>query len=72
MATLDESTRRAYGSVDRQPCAAKSCFATFEGSPANEGDVRHCNRAGPDGGHAHRWDGQSWQVVVGRLEYDRT
>jgi hypothetical protein len=72
MATLDASTRRGFGSADRRQCAAKSCFATFEGGPAKEGEVRHCNRAGPDGGHAHRWDGQSWQVVVGRLEYDRT
>ena len=72
MTSLDATTRRGFGSAERQPCASKSCFATFEGSPANEGEVRHCNRGGPDGGHAHRWDGTSWQVVAGQMEHDRS
>jgi hypothetical protein len=56
----------------RQPCAAKNCFATFAGDTGRDGEVRHCNRAGPDGGHPHRWDGSSWQVVTGnRMQHDR-
>ena len=55
----------------RQSCVTQTCFATFDGARAQEGDVRHCNRAGPDGGHAHRWDGQSWQVVSGQMQHDR-
>ena len=62
----------AYGSLERQQCASSSCFATFDGSPAREDEVRHCNRAGPDGGHAHRWDGQTWQVVSGRMQHDHS
>jgi hypothetical protein len=72
MATLDEKTRRALRPADRQTCAAESCFATFEGSPAHEDEVRHCNRGGPDGGHLHRWDGQRWQLRAGRMEHDHT
>jgi hypothetical protein len=71
METLGAVSRRAFGSTERQPCAAKGCFATFEGSPARDDEVRHCNRGGPDGGHPHRWDGQHWQFVDGRMEYDR-
>ena len=55
----------------RQSCLVNGCFATFR-SQAREGDVRHCNRTGPDGGHAHRWDGQHWQVVAGGMEHDRS
>jgi hypothetical protein len=55
----------------RQPCLAKGCFATFEASPAKDGEVRHCTRTGPDGGHVHRWDGAHWQVVAGSMEHDR-
>jgi hypothetical protein len=56
----------------RQSCATKGCFATFESSPAHDGEVRHCNRSGPDGGHPHRWDGTSWQVVEGHMQHDLT
>jgi hypothetical protein len=48
-----------------------TCFATFDSSPARAEEVRHCNRTGPDGGHAQRWDGQSWQVVVGEMQHDK-
>jgi hypothetical protein len=57
--------------VVRQSCLVKGCFATFEASPAAAGAVRHCNRAGPDGGHVHRWDGQRWQVAAGDMQHDR-
>jgi hypothetical protein len=69
---VDKPTfRGAYsGFVQRQPCLNKGCFATFDGSPARTGEVRYCNRTGPDGGHVHRWDGQRWQVA-GDLEHDR-
>jgi len=70
--TVDEKTRRAFRPADREVCASESCFATFEGSPAHEDEVRHCNRGGPDGGHAHTWDGQRWQLVAGHMEHDRT
>jgi hypothetical protein len=70
--SLDATTRRAFRSAERQPCVTKSCFATFEAGSAREDEVRHCNRAGPDGGHAHRWDGQRWQVVTGQMQHDRT
>jgi len=57
---------------ERQSCQKKGCFATFEASPAHADEVRHCNRGGPDGGHAHRWDLTSWQVVAGSaMEHDR-
>jgi hypothetical protein len=55
----------------RQSCVTESCFATFEASAAQDGELRHCNRAGPDGGHAHRWDGERWRVVVGQMQHDR-
>jgi hypothetical protein len=72
MATsTDAGTRRTRGSTERQSCVTKACFATFEASKAAEGEVRHCNRAGPDGGHAHQWDGQRWQVVDGQMQHDR-
>jgi hypothetical protein len=72
MATpLDAKTRRAFGSRDRQSCGTKNCFATFEAGPAHKDEVRHCNRAGPDGGHRHRWDGQKWQATDGRMQHDR-
>jgi hypothetical protein len=60
------------GSMQRQACLTNGCVATFEASAAREGEVRHCNRAGPDGGHVHRWDGQHWQVVAGEMEHDRS
>jgi hypothetical protein len=63
---------RMLGSVQRESCLSKGCFATFDGSPARTGEVRHCNRSGPDGGHAHRWDGQRWQVGVGTVQHDRS
>ena len=72
MATLGANTRGAFGSTERQSCATESCFATFDGSPAHEDDERHCNRGGPDGGHANRWDGKRWQPVNGRMQHDRT
>jgi hypothetical protein len=63
---------RGYGSSPRQSCTTESCFATFESAAAREDDVRHCNRSGPDGGHANRWDGEQWQTVSGRMQHDRT
>jgi len=55
----------------RQGCTNEGCFATFEGSKPRESDVRHCNRSGPDGGHANRWDGQRWQAVEGVMQHDQ-
>ena len=73
MATsIDTHPRRGFGSAARQSCVNKACFATFEGSPAADDEVRHCNRGGPDGGHAHRWDGKQWQVVDGKMQHDRS
>ena len=69
---LGTSPRPTYGPPQRQPCATKDCFATFDARPARDDEVRHCNRTGPDGGHSHRWDGTSWQVVEGRLQHDRS
>ena len=63
---------RKLGSMQRHACLTNGCVATFEASAAREGEVRHCNRAGPDGGHVHRWDGQRWQVVAGEMEHDRS
>jgi len=57
--------------VERQSCLVKGCFATFEAGVARAGEVRHCNRTGPDGGHVHRWEGQRWRVVVGDMQHDR-
>jgi hypothetical protein len=72
MATpLDAKTRRGFGSAERQPCLTKNCRASFEGGPARQDAVRHCNRGGPDGGHPHRWDGSHWQVVAGQMQHDR-
>lgn len=59
------------GTRPRQSCVTETCFATFAGDPAAEGDVRHCNRSGPEGGHANRWDGSRWQVVNGSMQHDR-
>jgi len=56
----------------RQPCRGKGCFATFEASPAHADEIRHCNRGGPDGGHTHRWDLTSWQLVSETLEHDHS
>jgi hypothetical protein len=64
--------RHTFSSAARQPCVSENCFATFESGSPDEGDVRHCNRSGPDGGHAQRWDGRRWQVVTGRMQHDRT
>ena len=41
----------------RQSCVTQTCFATFDGGHAQEGDVRHCDRAAwtavtPTGGMA--------------------
>ncbi len=72
METSPSGTRRAFGSTERESCLTETCFATFDSSPARENDVRHCNRGGPDGGHAQRWDGQSWQIVADRMQHDRT
>jgi hypothetical protein len=55
----------------RQSCSTKLCFATFSATAGNEGETRHCNRAGPEGGHAHQWDGRTWQVVDGKMQHDR-
>ena len=72
MATPFEATpANTYRSTERHSCVTESCFATFEAGAADADEVRHCNRAGPDGGHAHRWDGQQWQVD-GRTEHDRS
>jgi hypothetical protein len=55
--------------ADRQSCGFASCFATFAGGHARPGELRHCNRAGPDGGHPHEWDGERWIVDVGKMEH---
>jgi hypothetical protein len=59
-------------SSERASCQKKGCFATFEAGGARADEVRHCNRSGPDGGHPHRWDLTSWQIVEGAMEHDRT
>ena len=71
MGTLTATTSRASGPAKRQPCAYENCFATFEDSPGRQDEIRHCNRGGPDGGHAHRFDENCWQLVAGRMEHDR-
>ena len=58
------------GSMERKECLTKECHATFDASPADKGKVRHCNRAGPQGGHAQQWDGKRWQVVSGKMEHN--
>ena len=58
--------------MQRQSCLTKGCYATLDASPADKGKVRHCNRAGPQGGHAQRWDGRRWQVIAGEMEHDRS
>jgi len=63
---------RRLGFMQRQSCLSNGCFATFDASPADEGKVRHCNRAGPQGGHAQRWDGDCWKAVVGAMKHDRS
>ena len=55
----------------RELCGSPGCFATLETRQPSDGEVRHCNRTGPDGGHANRWDGQRWQLVTGQLQHDR-
>jgi hypothetical protein len=70
MATpLSAKTWRGSGSADRQACAAKNCFATFSAGSPKPDETRHCNRAGPDGGHTNRWDGKQWQVVTGQMQH---
>jgi hypothetical protein len=70
--SLDTQARRPFRREQRQSCATKTCFATFAADPADQDAIRHCNRAGPDGGHAHRWDGQNWQLVAGKMQHDRS
>ena len=65
-------SRNAFGSTERQTCVTGTCFATFDGASPRDNEVRHCNRAGPDGGHAHQWDGQAWQVVSGKMQHDHS
>ena len=60
--------QRTYGSSAHQTCGTTTCFATFESGPARQNEVRHCNRSGPSGGHAHRWDGERW-LVVGTMQH---
>jgi len=55
----------------RRGCAFKGCFATFSDAKPRDDEVRHCNRSGPDGGHANRWDGRSWQTADGAMQHDR-
>ena len=64
--------RGAGAAPSRQPCGATTCFATFDVEVgAVDDDVRHCNRAGPDGGHIHRRDANGWQLVTGHMQHDR-
>ena len=63
---------RGFAALQRQSCVTETCFATFDSSAARDEEVRHCNRAGPDGGHAQRWDGHAWQIVTGRMQHDLT
>jgi len=60
---------RYGGSTERGRCATDECHATFDASSPREGDVRYCNRAGPDGGHPARWDGRRWHVASDRMEH---
>jgi len=60
------------GLSGRQPCRQNGCFASFDAAPAKSEEIRHCNRAGPDGGHPHRWDATEWQLVAGSMEHDRS
>ena len=62
--------RRYGGATERGQCPAEECRATFDASSPREGDVRYCNRAGPDGGHSTRWDGTRWQAVSDRMEHE--
>jgi hypothetical protein len=71
MASFGSRADRGFGASQRQSCATDTCFATFDSSPARADEVRHCNRTGPDGGHAQRWDGQSWQAVAGEMQHDK-
>jgi hypothetical protein len=65
----DARLRSTVGREDRltrrQQCSTDGCFASFSGGAALDGEIRRCNRAGPDGGHASRWDGQRWQRAGG-------
>jgi hypothetical protein len=61
----------AFDTAAHQTCGTATCFASFEAGTAREGEVRHCNRSGPSGGHAHRWDGGQWVVVDGQMKHDR-
>jgi hypothetical protein len=70
--SVDAKPGRRFAATDRRSCVAKGCFATFDASAADEGTVRHCNRAGPDGGHALRWDGRAWQALEGLMQHDRS
>ncbi len=72
MGSLDGPPRHVFGTTERHGCTTETCFATFDSTPAREGEVRHCNRSGPDGGHGQRWDGQLWQTVTGEMQHDRT
>jgi hypothetical protein len=57
--------------MQREECRAEACRATFEASSPQHGDVRYCNRGGPDGGHSSRWDGTQWHGVSDSMEHDR-
>jgi hypothetical protein len=57
----------------RQPCREPGCFASFDAGFAEAEEIRHCNRSGPDGGHPHRWDLSTWQLVAEQsMEHDRS
>ena len=71
MASFDSRADRGFAPTQRQSCATDTCFATFDSSPARDDEVRHCNRSGPDGGHAQRWTGDAWQAVSGRMQHDK-
>ena len=63
---------KTFVTPGREQCRSGACRATFAAAAPQEGEVRHCNRGGPDGGHSSRWDGTQWQLVSDRMEHDRT
>jgi hypothetical protein len=69
MTSPDARVPQRFSSPEHRTCGTDTCFATFEVGAARDGEMRHCNRSGPGGGHAHRWDGAQWRVVTGKTEH---
>jgi hypothetical protein len=71
MTSLDRRVTGAGAYTRREPCMTQTCFATFSGTTAGVDEIRYCNRPGPEGGHAHRWNGDRWSSMTGAMEHDR-